>query len=71
MRDRYTATICHHTIGRARVEGVGNDLEQAKKLADQEFGDGFLDHTIVIYDRNNYGPAVAWRRIGDDEWSEE
>lgn len=66
---RYTATISHHSIGRARVEQVGNTLAGAKRKATQEFGDGFNDHLITIYDTLEQR-TVANRRCGDKRWSE-
>ena len=62
------ATISHHSISSARVEKVGTDLDHAKKLADAEFGDGFIDHNIIITD--DTGETIARRRIGDDGWGD-
>ena len=38
---RYTATIEHHSISRARVEPVGNTLQAAKRNATRAFGGDF------------------------------
>lgn len=73
MTTRYAATIRHYSVSRARLVDVGNDLRTAKRLASREFGDGFVDHIIVILDRQQ-GDAdsdlpVATRRIGDRRWN--
>lgn len=67
---KYTATIRHHSISRARVIDAGNSLPAAKARASAEFGDGYLDHEIVIYeDTDTHGPCmVTSRRIGSDAW---
>lgn len=62
----YTATITHHSISSARVIEIDGTIAQAKRAATREFGDGFLDHIIVI--RDQYGEPVASRRIGDRRW---
>lgn len=66
---RYTATITHHSISRARVVNVGNTLAAAKINASREFGDEFQDYTIVIDDQMNpnWG-AVASKRVGARRW---
>lgn len=59
---RYTATITHHSIARARVIDAGNDLPSARKKAVEEFGGEFLDYQIVIMDRD-----MPWeQRAADD-----
>ncbi|MDY0072505.1 MAG: hypothetical protein RBR77_07625 [Thauera sp.] len=63
----YTATIAHNSISAARVITIDGTLTQAKRAATKEFGDGFLDHVIVI--RDQYGEPVATRRIGDAKWA--
>lgn len=69
---KYVATICHHSIGRAPTVSVGNTLRGAKRRATLEFGDGFLDHTIVIMDTElpEHDNVVATRRIRDRIWSD-
>lgn len=62
----YTATITHHSIHSARVIEIDGTLTQAKRAATKEFGEGFLDHVIVI--RDQYGEPVASRRVGDKSW---
>lgn len=69
MTTRYAATISHHSISRAPVVDVGDDLRTAKRRATREFGDGFLDHTISILDRWS-GDVVARRRICDRRWDD-
>lgn len=62
----YTATITHHSISSARVIEIDGTLTQVKRAATREFGDGFVDHVIVI--RDEYGETVATRRIGNSRW---
>ncbi len=67
----YTATIRHYSVSRARVVEVGETLLQAKRNATRKFGDGFHDHTIVIYQPADiFGVAsiAAERRIGSKRW---
>lgn len=68
---RYTATIRHHSISRARVEDVGDTLAAAKRNASAEFGGGFLEHEIVIRDTTLAEPdqIVATRRMADRGWT--
>lgn len=68
---RYTATISHHSISRAPVVDVGNDLTAAKRAATREFGGGFNDHVIVIRDTTlpEYDNVVASRRLGSRKWN--
>ena len=68
MTSRYTATICHHSISQAREINVGDTLAQAKHNATREFGDGFLDHKIIIYDAKDAQYPAAWRLIRDRKW---
>jgi hypothetical protein len=70
----YSATIHHHSIRSARVIRINGTLETAKRRATKEFGDGFLDHEILIREHLN-GPqtggdhfTVARRRIGERNW---
>ena len=70
---RYQATIRHHSIARARVVDVGDDLTLAKRQATREFGGGYIDHAIVIID-TEINPAVesnivASRKIGERKWT--
>lgn len=67
----YYATIRHHSIGSVRTIGVNGTLSQAKRRATREFGGGFIDHEIVIYEGcDDYYPGdiVATRRIGSRKW---
>lgn len=68
---RYTATISHHSIASARVVDVGDGLTTAKRKATREFGDGFIDHVIVIRDAQapKWDSIVAVRRIGNRRWA--
>lgn len=67
---RYTATIIHHSISQSAEIDVGDNLSAAKRRATKELGDGFIDHTIVIMDRQlpEWDNVVASRRIGDRRW---
>jgi hypothetical protein len=69
---RYTATISHHSIARSRTVSVGDTLHAAKINATREFGDGYLDHTIIITDTtvsNPFEATAASRRVGHPHWS--
>lgn len=68
---RYTATIRHHSIVRARVVPVGDDLSTAKRNATREFGGDFRYYQIVILDRDahNFDSEIAaTKRIGARKW---
>jgi hypothetical protein len=71
MTTRYIATIHPHIITRARTVSAGNTLESAKIAATKEFQAEAHDVRLAIYDTQHPdGPEpVAWRRIGDPEWS--
>ena len=71
-RCRYTATIQHHSISRARIVDVGNNLTMAKRLATAEFGGGFLDHTIVIFDAEipGWDNICAARKLCHRRWQD-
>jgi hypothetical protein len=70
MTTTYTATIRHHSISRAHEIAITGTLDAAKLAAIREFGDGFRDHEIAIYeDRGEYLPRlVATRRVGGGKW---
>ncbi len=74
MQSRYFATIVGYDISRGIEIDVGDDFEAAMDLADQQLGDGFLHHTIVIYDRQKnsfkegYLEGVAHKSLNQDEW---
>jgi hypothetical protein len=71
MTDTYIATIKHHSLARAHKITIRGSLAYAKRRASKEFGDGFLDHEIVIY-KHNWCDAlipVAHRRIADRKWT--
>ncbi len=61
----FTATLSHHSISRARSISAPT-LSSAKRKATQEFGDGFNDHRLVIYDE--HGNLIASRRIDERRW---
>lgn len=63
---RYTATISHHSISRARVVNVGDTLTTAKRNASREFNGEFLDYEILIADSSD--EIVARRRVRDRKW---
>lgn len=68
--DRYTATIIHHSIARARTVEVGNSINAAKRNARAEFGGEFNDYLICIYDRDHRdgSEAVATKRVDARNW---
>ena len=68
----YQATIRHSSIARARVIDCGSDLNKAKTLATEEFGDGFRDHVIVIMEADgpHWGAIVSSRVIGRKHWQD-
>lgn len=72
-KTRYYATISHYSISRARVEDVGDDINEAKRRADEEFGGDFNDYILCIYDRQASGQdrgiyyPVASRKM-DEDW---
>lgn len=68
---RYQATIRHHSIARARVVNVGNDLTAAKRAATKEFGGDFVDYVLVIIDTQLPewdDRIVARKRLGERRW---
>lgn len=68
---KYTATIAHHSIARARVLEIEGTLAQAKRAASREFGDGFADHRIVIRQADGrWDDIVATRRLSDRRWTD-
>ena len=64
----YRATVKHHSISSHYSIDVSDDLTTAKRQAAREFGGGFVDHRIVIYDAET-GQEIASRRIGGRKWS--
>jgi hypothetical protein len=67
IMSKLQATISHHSISRARVIDVSDDLTQAKRQASKEFGDEFLDYRIIIV--NERGETIASRLVGEKRWS--
>ena len=68
---RFVATIAHYSISRARVVDVGDTLAAAKRNATREFGGGYLDHWIQIYDQTyrEGSEAVAMRKVESRKWT--
>ena len=64
---RYTATIRHHSIARARVVDLGDDITAAKRRATAEFRGDYNDYVVVIMDATlpEWDNIVASRRLGD------
>lgn len=69
----YTATIRHHSIIRAAIIECGDNPSTALYIADEEFGDGFLDHEIVVFahaENNELEPELfASRIIHEPKWT--
>ncbi len=63
---KFSATISHHSISRARVIEIDGTLTNAKRAATKEFNGEFVDYVIII--RDEFGETVATRRIGDKGW---
>ena len=62
------ATVVHSSISQHDSIDVSDDLSTAKRQAVREFGMGFVDHTIQIYDAETR-ETVTERRIGGRKWS--
>ena len=62
------ATVVHSSISSHDSIEVSDDLQAAKRQAVREFGMGFVDHTIRIYDSETR-ETVTERRIGGIKWS--
>jgi len=62
------ATVVHSSISQHDSIEVSDDLRTAKRQAVREFGMGFVDHTIRIYDAETR-ETVTERRIGGRKWS--
>lgn len=72
---RYLATIRHHSIASARSIVIDGTLTAAKRAATAEFGNGFVDHTIVISPVLPDGSAdaeypISWRTIRNRRWTD-
>ena len=69
---RYTATITHHSIARARIVPVGDTLRAAKINATREFGGEMGDYEIIITDTTQpeymCESIAATRRVSDRRW---
>lgn len=68
----YRATIEHHSISRARVIECGDDLAEAKRRADEEFGDEQRDYVIAIFAESAAGTdiRVATRYVDGSRWED-
>lgn len=66
----FTATIVHHSISRARVIKIDGELADAKRAADEEFGNKFIGYKIVINEHaEDRAPELAaYRIIGRGGW---
>jgi hypothetical protein len=66
----YFAIIHHGPVPRARKLKVEGTLTYAKAIATREFGDGFPDNTIVIFEAaSDQAPCkVAERVIRRRKW---
>ena len=62
------ATVVHSSISSHYSIEVSDDLRTAKRQAVREFGKGFVDHTIRIYDAWTR-ETITERRIGGIKWS--
>jgi hypothetical protein len=62
------ATVVHGSISQHHSIEVSDDLRTAKRQAVREFGMGFVDHTIRIYDAETR-EVISERRIGGIKWS--
>lgn len=73
MTTTYIATYRHHSIARAPQIKVTGTLAQAKRAAAREFGDGFIDHELAIYEdrgEDMMPDLVSTRRIGGRKWTD-
>ncbi len=65
----YRATVRHHSLAAHRSLLILGSLTDAKRAAAREFGAGFVDHEIVIFeDAGN--EIVSARRIGAARWTD-
>jgi len=62
------ATVVHSSISQHDSIEVSSDLTRAKHQAAREFGGGYVDHTIRIYDAETR-QVVSERRVGGGRWS--
>jgi hypothetical protein len=62
------ATVVHGSISQHRSIEVSDDLAAAKRQAAKEFGMGFVDHVIRIYDAET-GEVISERRLGWGKWT--
>jgi len=63
----YQVSLSHHSISRSPTYKAAT-LDEAKDIAEREFGDGFNDHEVVIAEDDEYGEIVARRRLDETEW---
>jgi hypothetical protein len=63
------ATVVHYSgISSHYSIEVSDDLTTAKRQAAREFGKGYVDHMIRIYDADTR-QVVSERRVGGGRWS--
>jgi hypothetical protein len=62
------ATVTHYSIGSHYSIEVSDDLRTAKRQAAREFGKGYVDHTIRIYDSETR-ETITERPVGGGRWS--
>ena len=62
------ATVVHSSISQHDSIEVSDDLRTAKRQAAREFGGGFIDHTIRIYDSETR-ETITERPVGGGRWS--
>jgi hypothetical protein len=68
---KFTATIRHHSIARARQIEVTGTLTKAKQAAAREFGGEQRDYEIAIFeDWHGQPELVASRKVGASKWQD-
>jgi hypothetical protein len=69
---RYSATIRHHSISRARVIDITGTLDEAKKAAADEFEQEQRDYEIVVSEEpDNRAPEiVATKLVSARHWQD-
>ncbi len=63
----YRISVRHHSVADYRSLVILGSLTAAKSAATREFGGGFVDHEIVIFDVAA-NEIISTRRIADDRW---
>ena len=62
------ATVVHSSISQHYSIEVSDNLTIAKQQAAREFGGGYVDHKIRIYDGET-GQAITERLVAGRTWS--